>query len=70
MTKISESTKDHASIADVSHILGYFYKLGDKYVITEIDGNMLKGFRFNHNGLKQTMLINKNSTDSYELSCG
>lgn len=69
-TNETPKTDSHAPLSGVSHILGYFYKLGDKYVITEIDGNMLKGFRFNHNGLKQTMLINKNSTESYELSCG
>lgn len=56
-------------IDSVSEILGYFDYLGDRWHITEIDGEMLNGWRLTPKGKKHTLWIHSdNVTNLVESS--
>lgn len=53
--------RKNSSLHSVSEILGYFDYMGDRWHITEIDGEMLNGWRLTPKGKKHTLWIHSDN---------
>lgn len=61
LAEYHEYLASNGLLSNVSEILGYFDYLGDRWHITEIDGEMLNGWRLTPKGKKHTLWIHSDN---------